>query len=119
MRTWPVVLVVLMLTGCAAAYAATVVVLAPTLHVANLTDNQVNITLEGTTIARVGPMGEACIRLTNVPVGAVILSFRPLSGVAIRAQPTDYAAREGWSLTLTSASHDGGFFASPAERCRG
>ena len=119
MRMWPVVLFVLMLTGCAAAYAATAAALAPTLHVTNLTDNQVNVTLDGRTIARVGSLGEACVRLTNVPLGAVILSFRPLSGVALRAQPTDYAAVEGWSLTLTSASHDGGFFASPAPRCRG
>lgn len=115
----PLIPLLLLVAGCATAYAATVAALVPTLHVVNLTDNQVNVTLDGRTLARVGSLGEACIRLTNVPLGAVILSFRPLSGSPVRAQPTDYAAVDGWALIFTSASHDGGFFPAPAERCRG
>jgi hypothetical protein len=110
----------LLLCGCATAFA-TARTLAPTLYVENLTDDQLAIYVSGrhAAIAKVPSLGTACIRLTDLPPGDVVLGFRPLAKGILRAMPTNYETDPGWALTLTSASHDDGFFAHPAPRCRG
>ena len=110
--------IALLLCGACATAVVTARALVPTLYIANLTDDQVNVTMEGRTIARVPMMGTACVHLTNLPTREVTISFRALAHPSMAAQPTNYEAAEGWYIRLTGASHDGGFFASPAERCR-
>lgn len=112
------VMAALLIGGCTAALA-TVDLLVPTLDVVNLTEDQLNVGAEDRgTIGRVPPMGRACIVLRNLAPGEAVLSFRAISSMPMRAMPQDYATAGGWTLTITHATHDGGFFASPGARCR-
>lgn len=122
MRRFPVMLLLLLLTGCAAAILTTHLI-APTLEVTNGTDDQLNVSVEGRvgTIARIRPLSTACVRLTALPPGDAVLVFRALGRPrGIRAQPSNYSMAPGWALTIAGTTTDGGFFASAqAHRCRG
>lgn len=109
----------LVLCGCAGAVVAARAAV-PTLYVENLTDSQLAVYVIGrhAAIARVPGMGTACVKLTDLSPGATVLAFRALADGTRRTMPTDYATDAGWSVTITSASYDGGFFAKPAPRCR-
>lgn len=103
-------LVLLLLSGCVAALAGTEAKSAPTLRVGNWTDNQINVTVDGTTIARIGAMSQKCFKLRNLPPGSVVLVFRAIGNPrALNAQPVDYSLAEHWELDITGATNSGGF----------
>lgn len=116
MRAWPMALL-LVLFGCATAYTATSAVLSPTLRIGNWTDNQINVTVDGRTIARVGAMTSQCFRLVALPQGSVVLAFRAIgSRGGMRSHPQDYTLAEHWELDISSATSDGGFAPSATNK---
>ena len=106
----PLAVLLVLLAGCATAFVATEAVLSPTLRIGNWTDDQINVTIEGRTLVRVGAMQSVCFRLASLPPGSVTLVLRALASPGgMRSQPVDYALAEHWELDISSATSDGGF----------